>query len=139
MVNFRKSDNVKPIPILQLMPLIDILFVNLAFFMAVFVYSRFESELNVSIPKSDAAVESRIGSDEIIINVLRNGEIIVNQRKLAADDLEVLLEKAAKLYPSQPVILRADEKTYHEFVVRVLDACARANIWNISFATTRER
>ena len=139
MINFKKSENVRPIPVLQLMPLIDILFVNLAFFMAVFVYSRFESELNVSIPKSDASVESQLGSDEIIINVLKNGDVFVNQRRMGIDDLESLLRKAAKLSPSQAVILRADQKSYHEFVVRVLDACAKANIWNISFATLREK
>ena len=40
-----------------------------------------------------------------------------------------------QLFPGQPVLLRADKTTAYEHVVRVLDTCRQADIWNISFAT----
>ncbi len=119
--------------------MIDIMFINLLFFMAMFIYFRFESELNVSVPKSSASVDSRIMPEEIIINIMQGGQIVVNQKKFSLEELSGLLKRTASLYPNQPVILRADQKTYHERVVGVLDVCAKANIWNISFATTREK
>jgi biopolymer transport protein ExbD len=63
---------------------------------------------------------------------------VVGQKTMNLDELKALLEKTATLYPQQAVILRADQKTYHERVVNVLNVCAEAKIWNISFATTKE-
>jgi biopolymer transport protein ExbD len=47
-----------------------------------------------------------------------------------------MLGKASKLFPSQAVVLRADQDTPHKYVVHVLDECAKAKIWNVSFATS---
>jgi len=123
---------------LQLVSLIDVLFVTLSFFMALSLHFNFESELNVSVPSSKSGVEMPMASEDIVINILRDGTVIVNQKKLSLEQLELLLKKTADLYPSQGVVLRADEKTFHQNVVRVLDTCSGAKIWNISFATNKE-
>ena len=72
-------------------------------------------------------------------NVGREGDVIVNQKTISLEELSALLQKTSQLVPGQAVILRADEKTYHERVISVLDVCAKANIWNISFATSKEK
>ena len=125
-------------PATQMTSMIDIMFINLLFFMALFVYFNFETELNISVPKASASLESRIAPEELVINIGKDGAIVVNQQKLSVGALAGMLKKTASLYPSQAVIVRADQKTYHESVVSVLDACAKAKIWNISFATTKE-
>ncbi len=139
MINFKQTEYVKPLPALQLVPLIDVLFVTLSFFMAVFLTFNFESELNISVPTAAASRESRISPNEVIVNILRDGTVIINQKQTSLESLNALLRKTAQIYPSQEVIIRADEKAFHEYVVKVLDVCAKANIWNISFATTREK
>lgn len=139
MLQFSPTEHLKQRPNIQMTSMIDIMFINLLFFMALFVYFHFETELNISVPKSNASIESQMAPEEIVINVLRDGRIVVNQKRLAIDELASLLQKTAELYPGQPVIVRADQKTFHERVVSVLDACARANIWNISFATMKEQ
>ena len=139
MIKFEPSEYVKQRPAIQMTSMIDIMFINLLFFMALFVYFHFETELNVSVPKSSSSIESQVSPQEIVINILRDGQVVVNLKQLDLSQLEALLKKTALLYPGQPVILRADQKTYHERVIRVLDACAKANIWNISFATTKEK
>jgi biopolymer transport protein ExbD len=137
-ISFGQQERVRPMPALQMISLIDILFVTLAFFMALSLHFNFESELNISVPQAMSSADSRMAAEEIVINVLRDGAIVVNQKRMSIDDLSALLAKTAELYPGQAVVLRADQKTYHGHVVRVLDACARSKIWNISFATTRE-
>jgi len=76
---------------------------------------------------------------EVIINVTKEGNCIVNQKLLSHQELEAMLAKVSALFPDQPVIIRADEKTMHKHIVRVLDACASANIWDISFAATTDQ
>ncbi len=139
MINFKPTDYTKALPNIQVIPLIDILLVNLSFFMTMFLYFNFESQLNIAVPQAASGKQSLSVFQEIVINIARNGTLVVNQKNLSLEDLRTLLVKTAKLYPGQAVVVRADQKTYHQHVVQVLDVCAKANIWNISFATTKEQ
>ncbi len=139
MINFKQSESVRSLPPVQVVALIDILFVTLSFFMAMFLHFNFESELGISVPQASSSAEAKEAFQEIVINVSRDGLIVVNQKTLSPEQLASLLQKTAEIYPAQSVVVRADQKTYHESVVRVLDICAKAKIWNISFATMKEK
>ena len=39
------------------------------------------------------------------------------------------------MFPGQPIVIRADRQTAYDHIIRVLDLCRQAEIWNISFAT----
>jgi len=123
-------------PVIQMAPLIDIVFLTLVFFMTLSVFAQMESEINISVPKSKTSKDVMRSPGEIIINITKEGNVIVNQNRVDGPGLEAMLKKVSALFPDQPIIIRADEKTIHKHVIRVLDACASANIWDISFATT---
>ncbi len=137
-MKFRPNEYGKPLPVIQMIPLIDILFVTLSFFMAMFLHFNFESELSISVPKAKASTEFKRPPGEIIVNISKEGAVLVNQKTRSLRELQTLLTEAAGIYPSQEVVIRADEKAYHEYVVRVLSVCANAKISNISFATIKE-
>ena len=138
MPRFSVPEYQKERPVIQMAPLIDIVFLTLIFFMTLSIFNQLESEISISVPKAKEAKEAVRSPGEIIINVTKEGNVFVNQRKLSYRDLEDMLRRVSALFPTQPVIIRADEKTYHQFVIKVLDACASADIWNISFSTTKE-
>ena len=138
-MNFRPAQHAEGLPNIQMIPLIDILLVNLSFFMAMFLYFNFESQLNIAVPQAASSKDALPPTEAVVINIEKDGSVVVNQKNIGLQELAVLLDKTAHLYPGQAVILRADEKTYHERVIRVLDVCAKSNIWNISFATTKEK
>jgi biopolymer transport protein ExbD len=125
-------------PQIQMAPLIDVVFLLLIFFMSASIFYQLETEINITVPTAEKASETMRAPGEIIINVRKDGTIVVNQRQLSREDLRQMLGRIAQLYKGQPVIIRADRQTYHEDVVGVLDICAGADIWNISFATMRE-
>jgi biopolymer transport protein ExbD len=106
--------------------------------MAMFLHFNFESALDISVPRAAEGKDATALSQEIIVNIDRDGAVSVGQKKLELNELVALLRRASELSARQPVVIRADQKTFHERVVSVLDAAARAGIWNISFATTRE-
>jgi biopolymer transport protein ExbD len=124
---------------MQMAPFIDIVFIILIFYMTLSVFYQLETELSISVPKSEESKETMRSPGEIIINVNDKGRVTVNQKELKGDELGKMLKRVSALYPSQPVIIRADKKTYHEHVVKVLDACAAANIWNIAFSTIKDK
>lgn len=137
-MKLQNNDQQNQGPIVQMAPLIDIVFLTLVFFMALSIYGQWETELNISVPKAEHSEEASRQPGEIIVNITEKGEYFVNQRQLEITELKTLFSDLAEFFPDQSVIIRADESVIHKHVVNVLDACANANIWNISFSTIQE-
>lgn len=116
-------------------PMIDVVFLLLCFFVTSQIFAQWETEIDITLPTSETGQTPQRLPGEIIVNVLENGETVVNGRELKNAELGNMLKKLAVLFPGQPVLLRADKKTEYENVIRVLDLCRQADIWNISFAT----
>jgi biopolymer transport protein ExbD len=123
--------------IFQIAPMVDILLFLLVFFILTWNFSRNEAELDVKVPAAQEGKETRRPAGEVILNVKRDGAIVMNRRPMSSDELLETLSRIAKLYPDQAVILRGDENVDYRFVVDVLDICRAANIWNVAFATSK--
>ena len=121
--------------VVQMVPLIDVMLFTLILFMYISVFSQMEANLDISVPQSTSSSQEMETPGEIVINIAKDGRVFVNDRPMGNEQLEETLKDAVALFPNQQVIIRADENAYHKFIVAVLDACAQANIWNVSFAT----
>ncbi len=132
-MNFRGK--YKPDPVgFQLAPMIDIVFLLLCFFVTSQVFTQWEAEIDITLPTaSTAQIEQRLPG-EIILNVLKDGSTLVNGRRLNDAELGELMRRLVQIFPGQPVLIRADRQTEYAHVIRVLDLCRKADIWNISFA-----
>ena len=121
----------------QIAPMVDILLFLLVFFILTWNFSRNEAELDVKVPAAQEGKEARRPAGEVILNVKKDGGIVMNRRPMSSEELLETLSRIAKLYPDQAVILRGDENVDYRFVVDVLDICRAANIWNVAFATSK--
>ena len=138
MPKFDSSEYYKQRPVIQLAPLVDIAFWALMFFMIIAVFNHMEVQVNLTLPKSKTAIQSAQSSGKIVINISKDGRFIVNQKEYTANTLAVMLVQVSKLFPNQQVIIRADEMSYHKYVIQALDACARSNLSDVSFSTLRD-
>ena len=118
--------------------MVDIIFLLLIFFVSTSVFYRLEADMDIMIPTAEKAEVSERKAGEIIVNVKKNGTIVVNQMDMKVAELTRLLSRVAQLYEGQAVIIRGDRESQHQDIMRVLDACAKANIWNVSFAALTE-
>ncbi len=121
-------------PGIPLAPMIDIVFLLLIFFITTSVFARLENEISITVPAAESAEPSKRQLGELIINVREDGSIIVNQRQISPGDLKLLLTKVAETFPDQSVIIRGDRLTDLEDAILILDTCAQAGVWNVSFA-----
>lgn len=121
----------------QMAPMIDIVFLLLTFFIITWQWSKNETELDVSVPTTAEGAEPLRVDGEKIINVLANGQVIVDKTPLSQEELFDKMQKLASLYKNQPIRLRADATTEYQHVINVISTCTKAGIWNISFATQR--
>src|SRR5207237_4621882 len=95
-------------PQIQMVPLIDIMFFALIFFMVLSVYYHVESQMDIRIPESSQSRVSDYTKKEMIININTSGNFVVNGRSLSEQELNDLLQKTAS---SQSIIILADKKT----------------------------
>lgn len=124
----------------QIAPMIDVVFLLLCFFVTSQVFTQWETEIDIQLPSAAKSEMNPRLPGEIILNIHKDGTVVVNSRWLSEKELNVLLrglvdEKTG--FPGQPVLLRADRETAYAHVIRVLDLCAQHDIWNIAFATVK--
>ena len=125
-------------PVLALTSMLDVIFLLLCFFVTVSVFSQWESEISIQLPSAASADQPDRLPGEIIVNLAKDGSVTVNGKKLALPDLESRLSRISKFYPGQPVIIRADRETRYDALVKVIDTCRAADVWNFSLATSGE-
>lgn len=125
-------------PALALTSMLDVIFLLLCFFVTVSVFSQWESEISIKLPSAKTADEPDRLPGEIIANVAKDGSVRVNGAELTLTQLGEKLERIAKFYSGQAVIIRADKETPYEYLVNVIDTCRGAGVWNFSLATANE-
>lgn len=130
------AKNSQALPEFQFTAMIDVVFLLLCFFITTSVFSQWEMEVDVVLPSAQSSQMPDRLPGEVIINISKDGTITVNQRKYTRDELRERLSSLARLFPGQPVIIRADRESLTESLIGVVDTCRLADIWNISFATS---
>jgi biopolymer transport protein ExbD len=133
-MNFRKRVAAE-LPQFQVTPMIDVVFLLLCFFITTAVFSQWENEVDIVLPTAQSGKLPDRLPGEVVVNVSRDGTVTINSNVLRTDDLINRLTRLARLFPGQPIIVRADRATAYQHVMTVVDACKQADIWNISFAT----
>ncbi|MBO5906157.1 MAG: biopolymer transporter ExbD [Kiritimatiellae bacterium] len=136
-MRFSSNNNSKPAS-LALTSMLDVIFLLLCFFVTASVYSQWESEISIQLPTAETSDEPNRLPGEVIVNVTDNGFVRLNGMNVELLDLETRLSKLAKIYPDQSVIIRADRVTKYEHLVKVIDTCRKAGVWNFSLATSNE-
>lgn len=133
-MNFRKRAQPQLLGF-QIAPMVDILLVLLVFFIVTWNFALTENELDVKVPTAAAAKEQQPVANQTVLNVRKNGIVVMNRKELTLDELRKKLEVLSGLYPDYAIILRGDEQLPYKNLMAVMDVCRQANIWNVAFAT----
>ena len=120
-------------PRIEMLPLIDIVFLLLIFFIYAMLSMAVHRSLPVSLPVSSTA---EINTElNLSISVNNNGEIFFDDTKVSLEELQsVLQDKTQKAIDdnSVQVDLFADEALSYQELYRVLDIIRTAGISNVS-------
>ena len=133
-MNFRKRAQ-SPTLGFQIAPMVDILLVLLVFFIVTWNFAITENELDVKIPTAVSAKEQQPVANQTVLNIRKDGTVIMNRQELSLEDLRQKLTQLAELYPDYAIIVRGDEGLPFKDLMAVLDICNQAKIWNVAFAT----
>jgi biopolymer transport protein ExbD len=125
--------------ILDLTPMLDMVFNLLIFFMVVSQFANQERDLKVQLPDGSEAMPLTAKPREIFININAEGQFYVRSQKLTADELGKLLSQAAANNPTnQSVVIRADRQAAWDAVAMAMRLCNQAGIHDYSAALSDE-
>ncbi len=119
----------------QIAPMVDILLVLMCFFIVTWNFAKKELDIDVKVPAAQNGKENPATMNQTVLNVRSDGTVIWNLKPITADELRSRLQQLAEIYPDYAIILRGDQKAKYEDIVRILDLCRDAKIWNVAFAT----
>lgn len=135
-MNFRsKRNNNKGVgSALDLTPVVDIVFNLLIFFALSLNFAAASRGIDIKLPSASSA--KTIRSDQVTVNLTKEGLIFLDDKKITLEQLGPMLkEKADK---KSLVIIRADSDVEHGKVVRIMDIIKSQDLNRIAIAVDVE-
>jgi biopolymer transport protein ExbD len=113
----------------NLVPLTDMVFNLLIFFMCATTFAQIEKELSVQLPHTSNTFKPLSAAPkQFIINIRETGDAVVAGRTYDPAALSELLASTVKQDPSTSVIVRADERTIMRHFASVASLCRHAGV-----------
>jgi len=122
---------------IEIIPMIDVIFFLLVFFMVTSLAMTRINSLPVSLPKTAASPHAV--KQNVILTVQKSGTILVNKTKVTLESLGTQLAYEMRANPQDVVVVNADEGVGYGLVVKVMDQARRIGVRKFALATKAER
>ncbi|MBL6913196.1 MAG: biopolymer transporter ExbD [Puniceicoccaceae bacterium] len=124
-------------PEFELTPMIDVVFLLIAFFMT--LISFISSELvELELPEAEKATIPEEPGERQYISINASGELYFGALPITEEALTLRLSQLKTDIPTLKVFLRADAHTPHRYVNSVMEATAKAGIFDLIFASSKD-
>lgn len=121
-------------------PMIDVVFQLIIFFLVSSHLAKQEVHIKLPLPSAESGEKA---TDEekphLTINVLADGTLHLAGRAISPVELQArLLERRQDLGEDVEVRIRSDRTVPYRHVEPIMLACARAGVWNVTYAVYRK-
>lgn len=130
----RRDFREKNLPLVMIIPMIDIMLFLLVFFMLSTIYMVQTNTLPVSLPQSSSAKEET-RPNVVAITILENGDVLFDKDTAPNHQLAEKIHAALELDKETIFVLRGDKSARYESVVAVLDLLKKSGAARVSLAT----
>lgn len=126
-------------PDINLISLIDVLFCLILFLVVTTTFTQ-RSVLKLQLPQAQASALADPGKPLVILVDAEGKTFVGNNAVLKADvnAIKAAITNMTGDNRNQPVVLRADGRAPHQFVVTAMDALGQLGFTKLSIATTSE-
>jgi biopolymer transport protein TolR len=125
-----RSKGSEPMSDINVTPMVDVMLVLLVIF--ILTAPLLASSIKLDLPKTDAAKASEAPKFVTLV-VDKTGQIFLNDKPIAIDELKTRLVQTAVINPDTEVQLRADESVAYGKVVEVMGAAQKAGLNRLGF------
>ncbi|SJZ31123.1 ExbD/TolR family protein [Selenihalanaerobacter shriftii] len=117
---------------IQILPMIDVIFFLLVFFMLFTTFKTTPTGLNINLPKAKTVTKQQ--QQQLIVNLSSKGHIYLNNELLTKPDLKDKVAAKIKNNPKTVVIIKADKKVVYNKIVEVMDTVRQVGAYKIALA-----
>jgi len=123
---------------IEIIPMIDVIFFLLVFFMVSTLSMTINRGLPVNLPT--AATSQKEIRDNVSLTVLQDGHMFLNKEPITLQDMGSRVKAALASDPQLAVVINADGQVLHSTVVDILDELRQAGVSGlaISFKSGRK-
>ncbi|MEH2258410.1 ExbD/TolR family protein [Nostoc sp.] len=123
-------------PFINVVPLIDVMFALLTFFIMSTLFLTRSEGLPVNLPKAATAKEQQIPT-KVTITVDEKGQVSLNRDPIAVNDLAARVRTLVGSNQDTLVIINADQKVLHGEIVGIMDQVRQVKGARLAIATQR--
>ena len=130
----RRDFREKNLPLVMIIPMIDIMLFLLVFFMLSTIYMVQTNALPVSLPQSSTA-KQETRPNVVPITVMASGDVLFDKDTVPDKRLAEKIRKALAQDKNTIFVLRGDKSGRYENVIAVLDLLKKSGAGRVSLAT----
>ncbi|QIR40531.1 biopolymer transporter ExbD [Tolypothrix sp. PCC 7910] len=121
---------------INIVPMIDVIFAILTFFIMSTLFLTRQEGLPVNLPQAATSQQSQVPT-KITVTVESNGEISLNKKPTTVDVLTEQLRALVGSTPETIVVINADRKVEHGKIVTVMDQVRQVKGARLAIATQK--
>lgn len=130
-MNIRSNRVARP-PRLMIIPMIDIIFFLMVFFLFSTLQMVYQKSMPVNLPVASSSHQE--APKPVAITLMKDGTISIGDTVVSIEEIKPRVKQLADKADT-PVILRADENVEHGKVIKVMDEIKSAGVTKLSIAT----
>lgn len=131
-----RSNRVARQPRLMIIPMIDIIFFLMVFFLFSTLQMVYQKSMPVNLPVASQNQQEVL--KPIAITITTDGTISIGDTVVQIEEVQSRVEQLADKSET-PVILRADENVEHGKVIAVMDEVKKAGVTKLAIATEEKK
>jgi biopolymer transport protein ExbD len=117
---------------IEIIPMIDVIFFLLVFFMVSTLSMTLNRGLPVNLPTAGTAQKDM--RENVSLTVMQDGKIFVNKEPVTLQDMGPRVKAALAADPRLAVVINADGQVLHSTVVDILDELRQAGVSSLAIA-----
>ena len=125
-----KSDNQ-----INILPMIDIIFAILSFFIISSLFLTRIDSIKVNLPESSTAITEK--NNPLILSINSNEDIYFEEQLITINNLSRIVKANLSEANNSLIILRADTVVKHGFIINVLDQLRKIDKISIGLSTLK--
>ena len=129
----RRREKIKDkTPELMISPMIDLIFLLLAFFIISTMYMTEVRTISIELPNAESA--EVVHKSSSLVSVKKDGTYCLDEKKMPLDRLVEEVKVRSGANPGYSVVIRGEKEARYNDVIRVLDACKSAGLTHFGLA-----
>ena len=121
---------------INILPMIDIIFAILSFFIISSLFLTRTDSIEVNLPESSTSISEK--NEPLLISIDSNEKIYFKDKLILINNLSGIVRASLGELENSLIILRADASLKHGFIIKVLDELRKIEKLKIGISTIKK-